>query len=186
MSNINTEKDTRIFKRLKAHLNYAKKYFPNNTIIYIGLQGSQNYNLDCYNNDYNSDVDTKAILLPTLEDIILSKPQVSQTLLIPTEHNGVISEPSEHCDVKDIRQMFECFKKQNINFLEILFTKYRIINKDYKIPLNKLLDKRELIAHYDWNLAIKMIGNMSEQKLKALKHPYPSLIEKIEKYGYDR
>ena len=179
------EKEERIFKRLKQHLNFAKQTFPNNDIIYIALQGSQNYNLDYYTEEYTSDIDTKAIILPTLEDIVLNKKPVSCTLLVPTEHNGVICEPSEHCDVKDIRLMFDCFRKQNINFLEILFSKYKIINKEYKVPVNKLLDNNEIIARYNPPLALKMIGNMSIQKLNALCHPYPTIKDKIDKYGYD-
>ena len=40
-------------------------------------------------------------------------------------------ENNEHIDVKDIRLMFDNFKKQNINFLEILFTKFGIVNEKY-------------------------------------------------------
>ena len=109
----NNEHDTMIFKRLKQHLNYVKEQFPNNDIVYIALQGSQNYNLDYYTEEYTSDVDTKAIILPTLEDIILNEKPTSITLLVPTVHNGIVCEPSEHCDVKDIRLMFECFKKES-------------------------------------------------------------------------
>ncbi len=182
----NNEHDTMIFKRLKQHLNYVKEQFPNNDIVYIALQGSQNYNLDYYTEEYTSDVDTKAIILPTLEDIILNEKPTSITLLVPTVHNGIVCEPSEHCDVKDIRLMFECFKKQNINYIEILFSKYRIINKNYRESIMTLLANNELIARYDPILALKMIGNMSVQKLKALCHPYPSLMDKINKFGYDR
>ena len=38
-------------------------------VIYIGLYGSQNYNVD----DELSDIDCKAIILPTLHDIIFRK-----------------------------------------------------------------------------------------------------------------
>ena len=38
-------------------------------VIYIGLYGSQNYNLS----DEQSDIDVKAIILPTLQDIIFRK-----------------------------------------------------------------------------------------------------------------
>ena len=102
-----------IFKKMKQHLNYLKETHPNYNVIYIGLQGSQNYDLDIYSEQYESDVDTKAILVPSLKDISLNKKPVSTTVILPD---------NSHCDCKDIRLMFDNFKKQNINFIEILFT----------------------------------------------------------------
>ena len=84
-------------------------------VVGVFLYGSQNYELD-YS---GSDVDSKAIILPTLNDIVFNRQPVSTTLDMG---NGCL------CDVKDIRKMFECFKKQNINFVELLFTQYYILN----------------------------------------------------------
>lgn len=170
------DKNTYIFKHLKQHLNYVKKNYPNYNIIYIALQGSQNYSLDIYTEEYKSDIDTKAIVVPSLEDIALKKKPISTTIILPD---------NSHCDVKDIRLMMDAFKKQNINFIEILFTKYRIIDKDYKDLMMELLNIKEEVAHYNVNQALKCISGMSMEKRKALCHPYPSLIDKIEKYGYD-
>ena len=81
--------------------------------------------------------------------------------------------------------MFDNFKKQNINFLEILFTDFVIVNPDYQEEWNYLVKHNELIAHYNFNQALRCMSGMSMEKKKALCHPYPSLIEKIKKYGYD-
>lgn len=170
------ERNTYIFKEIKNHLNYIKKIKPNIEIAYIALQGSQNYNLDIYNDEYKSDIDTKAIVIPSLEDISKNKKPISETIILPD---------NSHCDLKDIRIMFEQFKKQNINFVEIIFTKYRIINPRYKDLFKELYDNRERIAHFNTNQAIRCIAGMSMQKLKALEHPYEGLKDKIEKYGYD-
>ena len=165
-----------IFKKMKQHLNYLKETHPNYNVIYIGLQGSQNYDLDIYSEQYESDVDTKAILVPSLKDISLNKKPVSTTVILPD---------NSHCDCKDIRLMFDNFKKQNINFIEILFTEFRIINPLYKDLILDLIGMGEDIAHLNENQALRCMAGMSMEKKKALCHPYPNLIEKIEKYGYD-
>ena len=162
-----------ITKRVQEHYDYVKDRYD---IIYLGLQGSQNYELDVYDEKYKSDIDTKAIILPSFEDFVYNKTPISKTLVLPN---------NEHIDIKDIRIMFDTFKKQNVNFIEILFTKYRIINKEYSDLIGFLLLHKEEIAHLNYNQALRCMAGMSMEKLKALKHPYPTIIDKIEKYGYD-
>ena len=162
-----------INNRVKEHYDYIKDKYD---VIYLGLQGSQNYELDVYDDEYKSDIDTKAIILPSFEDIVYNRAPISKTIVL---------ENNEHIDVKDIRVMFETFKKQNINFIEILFTKYGIINKEYADLIGLLLLNKESIAHLNYNQALRCIAGMSMEKLKALQHPYPTIISKIEKYGYD-
>ena len=136
------------------------------------MQGSQNYEM-AYE---NSDVDSKAILLPKFNDFVLNKSPISTTLILDN---------NEHIDLKDIRLMFGCFKKQNINFVEILFTKYKVLNHKYKELFKELEQNREAIARYNNYAAVNCIAGTSMEKYKALEHPYPSLLDKIEKYGYD-
>lgn len=167
------DRDTYIFQNVKRHFNYIKDKYE---VVGIFLQGSQNYGLDIYDEEYKSDIDTKAIVLPSFEDIVYNRPPVSTTLVL---------ENNEHIDVKDVRIMFDTFKKQNINFLEILFTKYKIINPKYKNIIQPLFDNNERIARLDVNKGLNCQAGMSQQKYVALKHPYPTLIDKIEKYGYD-
>lgn len=166
-------KDEYIFKNLKRHYGYVQDKYE---VVAIFVQGSQNYELDVYDEDYKSDIDTKAIILPTLDDIIKNKAPVSTTLVL---------ENNEHIEVKDIRVMFDMFRKQNVNYVEILFTKYKIINKKYKKYMQALLSNREEIARYDFNKALNCQTGMSQQKYVAMKHPYPTIIDKINKYGYD-
>jgi len=165
-------------KEIQKEIDNKYKYLRENgyNVIFLGLQGSQNYELDVYDKDYKSDIDTKAIVLPSFKDIVLNKKPISTTLVLDN---------NEHIDVKDIRIMFETFKKQNINFIEILFTQYNKINSEYADLMKLLLDNRELIAHFNYNQGLRCIAGMSMEKLKALQHPYPNLIDKIEKYGYD-
>lgn len=102
----------------------------------------------------------------------------------PVSTTHVLSN-NEHLDIKDIRLYFDNFKKQNINFIEILFSKFCIVNPQYKDLWDELVAGREDIAHFNTNQALRCMAGMSMEKKKALCHPYPSLIDKIEKYGYD-
>lgn len=166
-----------VMNKVIEHNNYLKDNYPQYNVIYHGLQGSQNYELDIYiPGEYTSDVDTKAIIVPSLRDIAINKQPVSTTLIMPN---------NEHIDVKDIRLMMDNFKKQNVNFIEILFTHFYMINEDYKDILEELLNINEDIAHLNKNQAMRCMAGMSMEKKKALCHPYPSLVDKIEKYGYD-
>jgi predicted nucleotidyltransferase len=157
-------------KRVNEHYSETKKM--GYDVVGVFLQGSQNYGV-AYE---DSDVDTKAILLPTFNDFVLKKSPISTT------H---ICENNEHIDLKDVRVMFDCFKKQNINFIEILFTKYKVINPEYVKIVAPLFDNRELIASYNNYATINSLYGMALQKYKAMEHPYPTLLDKIEKFGYD-
>lgn len=163
-------KELKIAQRLYEDYRYVQSL--GHTVLGVFLQGSQNYNLD-YD---GSDIDTKAIIVPSFKDFIFRKKPVSTTLILPS---------NEHIDVKDIREYMECFTKQNINFLEILFTRYWVMNSEYERLFQPMLDNNEKIAHYNNYKAVNSIAGMVFEKRKALCHPYPSLAEKIEKYGYD-
>lgn len=141
-------------------------------VLGVFLQGSQNYKLDYE----GSDIDTKCIVIPSFEDIVLNKQPVSTTLIL---------EDHSHIDVKDVRLMWQCFKKQNINFLEILFTHYYIVSSRYELFWDDMREIAERIAHYNNYAAVNCIAGMVMEKNAALCHPYPTLKDKIDKYGYD-
>ena len=141
-------------------------------VVGVFLQGSQNYGLA----HEGSDIDTKAIIVPSFYDFALNRKPVSTTHILET---------NEHIDLKDIRLMFDCFRKQNINFVEILFSKYILLNEKYAHCFKPLLERAEEVARYNQYAAINCMVGMSYEKLKALEHPYPSLLDKIEKFGYD-
>jgi hypothetical protein len=167
-----TEKE-RIMKRLQEHLDKACETIPYNRIVGIFLQGSQNYGLS-YG---GSDIDSKVIVIPSLDEIVLNKKPISEVTLM---------ENNEHVDLKDIRLMFDCFKKQNINFVEVLFTEYFILNPLYaQTYFQEVLYYKEEIAHYSEWSTLNCIKGMMMEKFKALKHPYPTLKERIEKFSYD-
>lgn len=127
-------------------------------VIYIGLYGSQNYNLD----DEESDIDVKAIILPNLNDIIFRK-VTSKTIEC---ENGNI-------DVKDLITFYDVIKKGNFSYVEAMDTEYSIGDKYIK----------ELFKQFRPNLK-SMLGAMYEKR-KALTHEYPSKKKEIEKWGFD-
>ena len=161
-----------IMKRVKEHYEEAKQFFSEDRIVLIALQGSQNYGLDMP----TSDVDTKLIVVPTFEDIALNKKPVSTTYVRAND---------EHIDLKDIRLYMQCFVKQNLNFLEILFTDYFIINPLYEAQWNRLVEAREKIARMNPYRAVKSMKGIALEKFHAMEHPYPTKLDLIEKYGFD-
>lgn len=167
-------REERIMKRVQEHYDYLQSL--GYEVVCVCLQGSQNYGLDEYSDEYMSDIDTKAIVLPPLDDFIAASPPVSTV---------VIMDNNEHAEVKDIRVMFEMFKKANISYIELLFTEFKIINPEWAEFIEPLFANRELISNYNRNQFIKCIAGMAKEKRKALCHPYPNLVKKIEKYGYD-
>lgn len=164
------ERKQQLNKRLIEDYEYVKSIGYN--ILGVFVQGSDNYSLSWE----GSDIDTKVILIPSFIDFVLNRTPVSTTL---------IKEDNSHIDLKDIRLMHECFRKQNINFIEILFTKYKYINPEYEAIYQPMFDNNERIAHYNNYAAVNCIAGMVYEKHKAMEHPYPTLVEKIKKYGYD-
>lgn len=167
-------RDERIMKRVKEH--YEEACSLGKEVVAIFLQGSQNYKLDEYSDEYMSDIDTKCIILPTLDDIVNSKSPYSSTHVCAN---------NEHIDIKDIRVMFEMFKKQNNAYVELLFTKYYYINPKYEKLVIELKMLAESISRMHPNQALRCMAGTSAEKYKALEHPYPNTMDKINKFGYD-
>lgn len=149
-------KEEKIFKELanRKKILEDKGY----KVIYIGLYGSQNYNLD----DEESDIDVKAIILPSLQDII------SRTVISTT-----IECESGNIDVKDLLTFYDVIKKGNFSYIEAIDTKYSIGDKYIK----------ELFSQFRPNKK-SMLGAMYEKR-KALTHEYPSKHNEFTKWGFD-
>ena len=169
---MNYHSDEWIMEQVKRHYKEALTLFPADRIVGVFLQGSQNYGLDYE----GSDIDTKCIVLPTLEDLIFNRKPVSTTHVLPNE---------EHLDLKDVRLYFQTFRKQNLNFMEILFTKYKLVNPTYAPYWNQLIENNEQIARYNPIGAVKTMKGIAMEKYHAMEHRYPSKVELIDKYGYD-
>lgn len=161
-----------VMDRVKEHYNEALTYFPEDRIVGIFLQGSQNYGLATP----QSDVDTKLIVTPTFKDIAMNRKPVSTTHIRANE---------EHIDFKDIRFYIQTFRKQNLNFLEILYTDFAIVNPIYEKQWNRLVESREAITHFNPYRSVQSMKGIALEKYHAMEHEYPSKIEVLKKYGYD-
>ena len=160
------------FERVEEHYKEALEYFSYNQIVGCFLQGSQNYQLDLP----GSDVDTKLIVVPKFRDIALNSKPVSTTHIRANE---------EHIDFKDIRLYMETFRKQNLNFLEILFTPYSLVNCEYEQEWDRLEIAREQIARMNPWRAVKSMKGIALEKFHAMEHAYPSKVAVLERFGYD-
>lgn len=171
--NIDKEKREKyILKDMNNKMNWLK----NNTDLNVAVmmvQGSQIYNQDIYCDEYKSDVDVKCLILPTLEDIVKGNKMVSETLIM---------EDNTHIDVKDIRLYIDLWSKANPSFLDMLCSDFIIVNNDEVYDILNMTD--EILEMNKLGLYKAIYGCML-QKQKALCHPYPSIKDKIDKYGYD-
>lgn len=165
-------RDGIIFKGLDDHYKEALETFNRDQVVGLFLQGSQNYGLDLP----TSDIDTKLIVVPSFRDIVLDTRPISTTHVRANQ---------EHIDFKDIRLYMETFYKQNLNFLEILFTNYFIIPFDYYKSWNILVEHREEIARMNPYRAVKSMQGIAKEKYHAMEHRYPSKADIIDAYGYD-
>ena len=111
------------------------RHYPEDSIMGVFLYGSQNYNFDTP----TSDIDAKAIYIPTYEEMVNLKEPVSR--VYGTDYGNV--------EVKDIRLMWKMWKKQNINFIEVLFTDYYLTNKNYTDLWEFLRTSGPSIARYN-------------------------------------
>lgn len=159
-------------ERVREHHEEALTILREQNVVGTFLQGSQNYGLDLP----TSDVDTKCIMVPDFKSICLNLKPMSTT------H---IRKNDEHIDFKDVRLYMETFRKQNLNFLEILFTDYFILNPLYAEQWNRLVEAREAIARMNPYRAVKSMKGIAMEKYHAMEHPYPTKLDLIEKYGFD-
>ena len=145
------------------------------SVAYICIYGSQNYGLDMFTDEYTSDIDMKAVVVPTLDDLIRNSKPVSTT--IETEWG--------QCDIKDIRSYFQTLLKANPAYVETLYTPYHIVDEKFKNEFNEIFNLKDgLVKTLSGQFIRSMYGMMCEKE-KALCHPYPTIAHKIEKYGYD-
>lgn len=170
---MNFHSDKWIMEHVLEHLQEAETLVPTKHIVGIFYQGSGNYGLDYE----GSDVDTKCIVTPTFKDIALARKPMSTT------H---VRENDEHIDMKDIRLYVQTFRKQNLNFLEILYTPYGWFpNQYFYEQWKRLVEAREEITHYDPVRNVKSMMGIASEKFYAMEHHYPARMAWIEKFGYD-
>jgi predicted nucleotidyltransferase len=112
-------------EKLQEHLDYYLSLGNNyNQVLGIFLYGSQNYGTA----NEESDVDCIILTIPTLENLLFSS-KFSKEYKNPNT--------DEHIVVKDLRAYYEELAKGSPNALEILFSKYYILNEKRRISIFK-------------------------------------------------
>lgn len=158
-------------EKLKLHYDTVAEKYGEENILGVVLFGSQNYGCEYE----GSDVDTKAILLPTLEDLLKYK-QISTQITLAVD--GSI------CDVKHLRLMFENFLKQNINFVELLYSPYYRVDKHF-YEFMELKEMRKEISTLNPLRMLHAAAGMAHQKAEMLEKPFAGKEAVLAKYGYD-
>lgn len=161
------EKDMNI---QEPFLNQNPKDIDMNRKVFWGLQGSQNYGLSTE----KSDVDTKLLVMPSFEDLALNNQPLSTTRVM---------EDNSHLDIKDARLYLDTLKKQNVNFIELLFTGYYVTNDLYAKSWNKLINKREDIARYSRKRTMMAMCGIAHNKANMFLRGSSEGFD--EKLGYD-
>lgn len=113
------------------HVNVAKETKDKN-LVGVFLYGSQNYGLDTE----NSDVDTKALYVPTLFQLCKLNAGGSD---LRTVGDGTLL-------FRDVREHFALMYKQSFNDLEWLFTDYYYVNDVYEDLYEELREHREEVV----------------------------------------
>ena len=144
---------TDVMARVKKHSERAIEHYGAEAVLGVFLYGSWNYNT----NTPDSDVDTKCILVPNLYSLAI-KPYEVKHLHID----------DEVCECMTIMHMVQNWKKQNINFVEIMFTDYCIINPLYEEMWNCYftMENRELVARYNIRQAIHSMVHQAIYTIK--------------------
>jgi len=161
--------DDVIFSRLKSDYDYcvAQGY----EVVGVFLFGSQNYNM----HTPESDVDVKAMVIPNINDLVWGNTEIAKKVV---RDNGELV-------IYDIASIHKSIKKQSINFVEILFTEYKILNPQYAHLYAPMFTHRESIADLNTFKAVHCTLSMARNKHKMLFAELPSNASRVQKAGYD-
>lgn len=158
----NNKQKEQLINTVKDHAGYAE-ILSGYTPIYAALYGSQNYGMATP----ESDVDTKVWLPPTYRDLYTAAKPYSKEL----HYEGA------HVEAKDYRLMVGELKKQNMNFLETIFTPYYWCSNIYKTEFEYLRHNRELVARYDINRgAHAFMGHMYNMYNRFKRNENPKIV----------
>lgn len=164
-----------VLDRLTEHLVYARWYYSLSDIDWfvIAANGSHNYNT----NDQESDIDSYLLVFPTLDQIVFDTKPVSKVLNMRGSQ--------EYIDIKDVRHFFKILNKGNMNFLEILFSDYYIVNPIYQQYWDKIVENREHFAYAKPHTTVDCAIGMAKNKLKAMLEGKENRSDVFYKFGYD-
>jgi len=137
-------------------------------VLGLFLQGSQNYGLEVFSDEYQSDIDCKAFIMPSFEDLYYNR-------MVSTKSDT----PYGLVEIKDIRKFAELMRKSNPSYIELLFTEYKIAEDlDIFQYGQTIVDDRRAKL-------MRAAYGMLTQKIVALKKPFEGKLDVLAQYGYD-
>ena len=142
-------------KMNKIALELSEEY----DIVYMGLYGSQNYNLDTE----ESDIDVKCFVMPNFSNIY-ERTMISKEV---TTSYGI-------ADVKDIRLLPELIGKCSLTYLEAFVTDYYVVgkNKAATILTEELRRMVNVFINDHLHQLAMVIKQMAKNKIKIItQHP---------------
>lgn len=169
---MNYHSDEWIQKKVNSHYDYVCKLLQEKRVIGAFYRGSANYGLDTE----DSDVDTIVLVAPSIDDVVECARPISRI---------VVTDEGEHIDIKDFRLFIGELRKMNPGVLEVLFTKFFKVNKDFDKYIMILRDNNEIIAQYDRHRLVNNIYNMGRQAYERLEVRTPRTENIINDYGYN-
>lgn len=148
------------------------KYLPDNLVFYCAAFGSYNYGLEVP----GSDVDTKAMVLPTSRQVVMHEKQLSFELEMKS---------GDHCDVKDVRLMTHLMLKSDVTYLELLYSPYWCADNAYMEFVQKLRSYRDFLANHDPLRLMKVVHGRAMQRYKDFDKGFEGKKELLKRVGYD-
>lgn len=171
--------DEKTLRKVFEHAEAVDKYCEKIGAIRVmtALFGSQNYGLSTP----ESDVDTKSIIVPRLDDWLWST---------EGNTNHVIEMPDgSHAELKPIVGMFKQFIKGNINFLEMLYTPYVDIAEGWEWLYNELAENADNICRHNMykqtSVWFGYINQMITRTLRSSKTAKVNPDTNKDEQGYD-
>lgn len=158
-------------ERIELLIKYVVDKLPKEyEYMYLGLYGSQNYNLDHKHSDY----DFVAVVMPTLEDLIQNK-MTSREFEI---------EGMGHILIKDIRLVFKELAKGNLTYYEIFCTEFYQTTIKYKQTMENIRSLIEPLAKLNENNIFRTAKGMMKSKCATRDKKTEKNRGEIETYGY--
>lgn len=150
---------TSILNEVRQHHQRVVEHLrPGQTALFTGLYGSQNYGTATS----QSDVDTKTIVLPSFEDLVMGNSNFAYELRMP---DGSL------CNVLSLQSLGRNLIKGSINFVELLFTDYVVIAEEGQEIYGWLKQQREVLARVNPNGALHAcMGHLMRNHHVYLKH----------------
>ena len=159
---------------ITSRVNYDYQYVTGlgYNVFFVALTGSQNYGL-AYE---KSDIDTKAIVIPSFKDMVMHKKPVSETIVLPT---------NEHIDIKDVRLYIDLLKRDSPQWLETVFTPWNYVSFRYKKYWDILESVKHILIRSDEEKFYNVCKGQIMQKVKDMTHIRPGNEYDMAHFGYD-